>query len=248
MKIIPDMWRFAEICRKEPTGNEPLFAGSVFIPMKNNLDFGYIAEFDNRVVICFMGTKNLRAWISDFDVLPLREDSKMTNRRWGEGTICDGFYTGWSNFKQAVNQYLDTVTKQKPIICTGHSRGGVLAILCARHIAKNIKIPCSCISFGSPAPGNKKCRDEIDSLPLNLTRVVHGYDVVTSLPPLELGFYQPGKLEWLKELPIHKMFLSLRIRDHFYSTYTKALVRYCKQKSDISGLEEMKKMVGKTFP
>ena len=62
MKIIPNMWIFAEACKDEPTGAESLFSKSIFIPMKNNLDFGYLAEFENRIIICFEGTKNIKAW------------------------------------------------------------------------------------------------------------------------------------------------------------------------------------------
>lgn len=250
MRIIPDMWRFAEICSHEPTGEQPLFSGSIFTPMKNDLDFGYIADFKDRLIICFMGTKNLQAWISDFDVFPLRDDSKITNGHWGEGSICDGFYTGWSEFKKPITDYLirNQNDSKKNIICTGHSRGGVLAILCARHLAKNLNMPCSCISFGSPAPGNKKCRDVINKLPIDLTRVVHGYDIVTYLPPEELGFKQPGKKEWLKESILHKLIPHLRIKDHFYSTYTKGLIKYCKQKQDAQGIEEMKKILKTAHP
>lgn len=240
MNIIAEAWSHAELCSHTPTGFEDIFKKVIFIPMKNNLDYGYIAEYENKLIICFEGTKNLEAWVSDFDVYPLRSDCLISDGHWGKGTIADGFYTGWSAFKPVIDNYIKRSCSLFPmnnIICVGHSRGGTLAILAARHIAKNLHLPCSCIAFGSPAPGNSTLRDEIDRLPINLTRVVYGKDIVSTLPPERFGFRQPGKLLHLPApaLPL-KMF---RIKHHFYSSYTKGLIKYCIQKGDDHGYQEM---------
>ncbi|MBN1604716.1 MAG: lipase family protein [Chitinispirillaceae bacterium] len=252
MNIIAQMWLHAEMCSHTPNGSEELFADSIFIPMENSLDFGYYAEYDNRIIICFQGTKNPAAWVSDFDVYPLRSDYHISDGYWGKGTICDGFYTGWSAFKPVITSLIrnsDPIKNKegkwgyKPIFNAGHSRGGTLSILSARHIAKNLNIPCSCVASGSPAPGNKELRDEIDGLPINLTRVVKGYDIVTTLPPKSFGFRQPGKLLWLPAKKITRVFKFIRIKHHFYSEYTKSLIDYCVKSGDDHGYQEMLKIL-----
>jgi hypothetical protein len=273
MKIIPDLWRFAQVATYEPAGKESLFsAASIFVPMNNDLDYGYIAEFPDRVIICFRGTKGkLESWVSDFDPYPLRSDEErnkylsgiLKDGAWGKGIIHDGFYTGWSFFKPIIEEFLvrmasdktkvaitkstirDVANQLKPIYVTGHSRGGALCTLCARHIAKNLGLPCSCISFGAPAQGTKEYRDQLDLLPINHTRVTHGYDIVPEMPPYVLGFRHGGKHLWLSEPAIHKLFH--KIRDHFYSWYVKGLIRYCKKAKDLDGVQAMKECL-KTCP
>ena len=238
MKILLEIWGFAEICDHEPIGIEEVFKKTYnFIRIKNKTDFCYIAEFEDKIIISFRGTKNIRGWLSNINVFPLKNDFIISDGSWGKGTICDGFYSGWIWFKSPVAEFIKNSNKK--IICTGVSRGGVLAILCARHIAKNVGRSCSCITFGSPAPGNKYCRDEIDNLPINLTRVVNGYDIVPEVPPYILGFRQPGKLKWLHRSFIRKFFMSMRIKDHFYSSYTKSLMSYCKKRNDEEGYEKL---------
>jgi predicted lipase len=244
MNIIADMWRYAVAVshdNKHVLGD--IFSNSIYVPMSNKSDSAFMLEFDDRVIIAFSGTKNLSAWMSNVDVYPLRSDFLITDGHYGKGTIAGGFYTGWSAFKNAVTNNIRNNCYDKPIYCTGHSRGGTLAILCARHIAKNIHLPCSCIAFGSPAPGNKICRDEIDMLPINLTRVVNGYDIVTTTPPSILGFKHPGKLHWLPVPKINKYLQHRRIKNHYYSSYTKAIMKYCREKGDRYGYLDLERLL-----
>jgi len=228
IKVIPKLWVFTTACymvdkRKHipPTIN--------FANLDNVVDSAYIADYDQEVIFAFQGTKNNRAWISDFDILPLRGDLMPKSGSWGRGTIADGFYEGWEDFKDPISNYIKENCKGKKIYCTGHSRGGALATLCARHIAKNLKLPCSCVSFASPAQGTKVYRDELDLLPLNHTRVTYGYDIVPKMPPKELGFYHGGKEIYLPNPNwIDKFRPSRRFEDHHPKNYQKAILKYFK--------------------
>jgi len=240
MNKIADMWRYAVVATKEPTKLDPAKYGETinFIPMNNKDDYGFIAEFKDRIIICFRGTKGkLEPWIQNFDPYPLKDDEKRayleTNLKkgiWGDGIIHDGFYTAWSYFKDTITNFIKDADKTKPILCTGHSRGGALTTLCSRHITKNMGISCSCISYGAPAQGISRYRDEYSILPIYSTRVVNGYDIVPTLPPYDLGFRQVGNLLELHQPLWHKWFH--RIRDHFYSNYTKAIKKYSKDHED----------------
>ena len=241
MNIIADMWRYAEGVYHEDLWvgvtppKMPELVGAIITPMISELDSGYIADFPDRIIIAFRGTKDLKAWISDADVYPLRSDFDLNG-----GTLCDGFYTGWAVFKDTITNYIKTNRKDNvPIICTGHSRGGVLSVLCARHIAKNMGIPCSCIGFAGPMPGNGDARDEIDMLPINLTRVTNGNDIVPTLPPYSLGFRQPGKILAKKG----RWGFFTKIRDHYQSEYTTSIINYSKSKKDEEAVTILKEVL-----
>lgn len=244
MRVIRDMWKFAEAAKHEPTGTELLFKNAIFTVFKNDMDYMYIAEFNDRIIMSFRGSQyNLKAWINDFDTYPLKDDL-LKKGPWGDGIIHDGFYTAWSRFKQRVDVYLKEYLKRtridvsvddinkirkfdfgryidKPIFCTAHSRGAALVTLCSRHLAKNCGISNSCISFGSPAQGIKEYRDQYNKLPIDHTRVVNGYDIVPKFPPRALDFRHVGKLFWMKQPWWHWLFC--KIYDHFYSSYERKI-------------------------
>jgi predicted lipase len=219
-----------------------------FIVMDNGTDYGYYAEYEDYSVISFAGTKGLekpngtRTWISNFDAYPLRElpeDITEDRKRiiistfglvkdgpWGKGTIHDGFYTGWLFFKNLVNA---CINKNKAIFCTGHSRGGALAVLCGRHIAKNIHdipAPISVLSFGNPSVGIKEFRDEYEHLGLFTTRITHGVDIVPTMPPYALGFRHVGNHVYLDCPAWQKVFpmkLIYRFVHHTYENYQRRI-------------------------
>lgn len=259
MNAIVTAWQYAELASHEPKSPDSsyLLEDSLDVtPMENNEDSGYVAEFPDRIVISFRGTKNLLAWITDFMAFPLRWENTLKNTKTGaQGTIHNEFYEAWSYFKPVIENYLmayATAYKDKasdtwkamniskkdmskiwkglklpPIYVYGHSRGGALAALCARHIAKNLGIPCSCIMFGAPMQGNKVYRDEFNLLPINCTDVIHGYEFTWNLPPDWSGFRRVGRFLHLPEPKWHKVFR--KIRDHYPTHTTEALIQYVKE-------------------
>ena len=221
MKILMDMFGFANIAYQEPTTALQLVSLSknrydIKEPIKffhtiNNTDFAFIAEYTDSVIMTFRGTDNFNGWISDFAAYPLKEAK----------TIHQGFYDGWTSFKSFIDNYLKSYNKQ-PIYVTGHSRGAAIAVLCARHLAKNRDVSgSSCIVFGCPRIGNRNFRDEFNKLPIDLTRVENGYDLVTGIPSSKLGFRHVGKDCWFEQPRWHKLFS--KIRDHLTHNYEKSL-------------------------
>ena len=178
--------------------------------MTHNNDFGYYTLEKDKIVFCFAGSNDIKDWISNFEFLPLEEGN----------TISNGFYDSWSKFKDEITNLLNSKFNKPYILCVGHSRGAALATLCARHIAKNMKIPCKLVVFGSPNIGNRKYADEFELLPVDATKVINGYDIVTSMPPTEFGFYGVGKTVNIKQLFWHHL-MFFRINDHI--NYPKTL-------------------------
>lgn len=234
MNIIARMWTVAEACSHEPTGMIDEAGNPVlFTPMKNVFDFGFIAENDREIVIAFRGTKGLAAWVRNFDPYPLEDDYD----------IHDGFHDAWEAFEPTVLAYVRENGNGRPVYCTGHSRGGALATLCAYHIAKRLDYPCSCVSFGAPAQGTKGYRDKLDAMPVNHTRVVYNADFAPDMPPRVLGFRHAGKLLQLPGPKWHRLFYPLRIQDHFYSRYTRALIKYSEAKGDVDAVAALMKIL-----
>jgi predicted lipase len=261
MAIIKELYKFCLATYDEPElGNlPPLLEGSIYTRLKNDTDFGFIAEFEDRVIIAFRGSTGgtLKTWLSNFDPYPLRKDKPISrvhdfvhtmkkikkeevedslraegilkNGPWGKGTIHDGFYTAWLFFKKTIGDYVKKVKRDKPILITGHSRGGSLAELCARHIAKNMGRPCSCVQTGAPAVGIRAYRDEYNLLPIHHTLVVVDTDPVPELPPHALGFRHVGSylhIESGKFWRLYYLSYILRFTNHVPKHYWKAIKRH----------------------
>lgn len=233
MNKLLDLWRFAEVAYDYPSGHETLFADALeFVRLDFRHDFGFIARYKSRIIISFRGTKDFRtkagyeAWCMNLDTYPLyrRNDER----------IHKGFYEAWQPFKAEINDYIKVLQKLKfltlpAIEVTGHSRGSCDGTLCCRYIAKNLKIPCSGIVFGTPRVGNKFFRNEFNMLPINFTRVNNGYDIVQYVPPRSLNFRHVGKHYWLKQPFWHKWVR--KVHDHKPENYKVALLKLNKKRA-----------------
>lgn len=245
-----DYWPYARIAYDEPRGGEEMFCKCInFVPLQNDMDYAYWAEFEHVVLIAFRGTDTrgkspgdmIKTWLSNMDCYPLREcigavkggevpervlhrEGILRDGQWGPGTIHDGFYTMWSMFKQAVDTLLVTTPFNKPCVTLGHSRGGPAAELCARHLVKNRgRAGVQCITYGSPGVGTKAYRDEFRALPIHATAVVNGYDLVTDMPPRVLGLRRGSHRSWLSQPLWHRYFR--RIQNHLPESYAARLAK-----------------------
>jgi len=248
MHIYRDLFQYAHIAYQRPTGNEPLFDGNIsFSAINIGLDYALIVEFQERVIIAFRGTgttsdgiKSVRTWLSDLDIYPLRGPTRLVRQgrdphvvlvqagilkdgSWGRGTIHDGFYTTWRKFKRVMTSYLIKF-KDKPLYITGHSRGGALAELCARHVAKNMGKSCILVEYGTPRVGTEEYANQFQTLHVTGASLVNGYDLVMTVPPKILGFHRAiNKTKMVQ--PFWHMFFH-RVRDHFQENYVEALKKY----------------------
>jgi hypothetical protein len=130
-------------------------------------------------ILVFRGTSQLRDWATNLRAIP---------SRWPPGgRVHRGFRRAfvrvWHPLRTALAQ-LDG-----PLFCTGHSLGGALATLAASALR-----PRAAVTFGAPRTGDAAFAAALAGVPLH--RVVHGADVVPSLPPEgELfGFRHAGEL------------------------------------------------------
>lgn len=174
---------------------------SKVIPLVEMNDHGYAAYEKDRLVICFAGSDDWLDWVSNFEFVTLDEGF----------TIHAGFYDSWLHFKDfitdLVKNYSIPYTDNNIIpslVVRGHSRGAALATLCARHITKNIGLPCSGIVYGSPKLGNVAYQQQFDALPIDFIRVRNGWDFICDLPPWDMGYRDVGKLVSISQPPYHQ--------------------------------------------
>lgn len=94
-------------------------------------------------------------------------------------------------FKRALNSVWTPIAAALdkldcPVFYTGHSLGAALATLAAARRA-----PQAVYAFGSPRVGNSQFVDRLKAVPVY--RIVHGSDIVPSVPPEALGFRHAGE-------------------------------------------------------
>lgn len=94
-------------------------------------------------------------------------------------------------FKRALNSVWTPIEAalaklQCPVFYTGHSLGAALATLAAVRRA-----PVAVYAFGSPRVGDVRLVEKLKAVPIH--RIVHGSDVVTTVPPEALGFRHVGE-------------------------------------------------------
>jgi pimeloyl-ACP methyl ester carboxylesterase len=140
-----------------------------------------IVEVKDVRVVAFAGTDPivLANWISDFDI------------RRSDGGAAEGFAIA---LKAVEDDILSRLPPDKPVVVTGHSLGGALAVLLARRLAETQRQVVAVYTFGMPRPGLAVFAEayKASALPSRTYRLVHGDDIVPTVAPSELGFRHIG--------------------------------------------------------
>jgi pimeloyl-ACP methyl ester carboxylesterase len=128
-------------------------------------------------VLVFRGTEQTASdFAADLADIHVRRDNEVVE-----------VHTGFRDQLDAVWDEVDNELQKLacPVFYTGHSLGAALATLAA---AK--RPPQAVYAFGSPLVGNAAFARSVARLQLH--RVVDGSDIVTVLPPRQLGFVHAG--------------------------------------------------------
>ncbi|MBV8850930.1 MAG: hypothetical protein JOZ16_15245 [Methylobacteriaceae bacterium] len=140
-----------------------------------------VAEGRDAAFLAFAGTDPLVAanWATDFDIRPNADTT-------------EGFTLALG---PAIPKIVQLLRPGVPVFVTGHSLGGALAAVAALQLAKAGVTIAAVYTFGMQRPGDEQFKSDYDAL-LGMTtyRLVHGDDVVPSVPPSSFHFRHVGRL------------------------------------------------------
>ena len=146
-----------------------------------------LVEFETETpfaVLVFRGTEqHIQDFATDLAVGRLRHHDGKIDTHAGFARALDSI---WEDLERALKRL------SRPVFYTGHSLGAALATLAADRIA-----PTALYTFGSPRVGDDEFVASLNAKLGSIHRVVHGDDIVTTLPPEALGFRHAGKLQTL---------------------------------------------------
>jgi triacylglycerol lipase len=115
-----------------------------------------MTEHDDCTVIAFRGTKDLRNWITDAEF----QKQKLGKQKAEMGSVHAGFLAAVESVMPALTARLTGSSGQRsalslPIVLTGHSLGGALAVLGAFLLAQQGFPVHSIYTFGQPRVGDR---------------------------------------------------------------------------------------------
>lgn len=147
---------------------------------------GLIAERDGALIVGFAGTDPvvLANWLTNF------------NARISPADLHQGFEQAAAAIWERITPELSQAhAAGRPILITGHSLGGALAIVTAERLARESGFaPTAIYAYGMPRVGGAAFAQAYNrDLGAVTYRVVYGLDLVPTVPPLELGYSHVGR-------------------------------------------------------
>jgi triacylglycerol lipase len=139
---------------------------------------GLVVRGWGGTIVAFAGTDPLvlRNWLTDFNALRVND-------------IHLGFEQAVASIAPQLRQVID---QAGPLFITGHSMGAALAVIAAKQL--NGSNATVVYTFGMPRCGDATFAVEYAALQEHTYRLVHGDDIVPTVPPPELGFRHVGRL------------------------------------------------------
>jgi len=148
--------------------------------------YAAILEYNDVVVVAFQGTitefkrdgefslPTLKDWIMNFMVKQVESVESTL-----PGKVHSGFLKQLDLIYQKVENSLPEGT-DKPIVLTGHSQGGAVAVLAAKRLEQKGFPVREIYTFGAPRPGNQEF---VANVSTPVFRIEFGNDLVPHVPP-----------------------------------------------------------------
>ena len=149
----------------------------------------FLAISSNFLLLSFRGTQSFLDWQTNLNIRLVKFSIGKVHRGFRFG-----FHRVWKSLKEALVEF----NKQKRRIwVTGHSLGGALATLTADQLsALNMDVG-GLYTFGQPRVGDRNFAKQFDQkIKHRSWRFVNNEDVVTHLPPSQIGFRHIGTVRY----------------------------------------------------
>jgi triacylglycerol lipase len=148
---------------------------------------GIVAKRPDAVFVSFAGTDPLALanWITNLHLGPRTRD------------MHHGFRTAIDMVWPELSGALEAVDRETPLYLAGHSLGGALAITTAeRLLREQSRMAAGVYTFGAPRVGAAAFAEtyNISGLGERTYRLVHGLDIIPTVPPSRLGFRHAGRM------------------------------------------------------
>lgn len=168
-------------------------------------------------VLVFRGTDELRDWVRNLRAVPAA---------WSRGgRVHAGFARALHRIWRELRERLERA--DGPLVCTGHSLGGALALLAAS------RVPAASVwTFGAPRVGDRAFARALHDIPVQ--RVVNGRDLVPQLPPpsplfllRQFGQHRPiGQRRQRVPAPGRRLDPPATLADHAAINYSRSLAAW----------------------
>ncbi len=133
----------------------------------------FVATSADAVLVSFRGSYNVGDWLSNLNM-------SITTRPYG--AVHRGFLAGFQVVQEPLEALLGKYPA-RPVILTGHSRGGALALIAASEWKDKYKI-AAIHTFGQPAVGQASFTEFFEkAYARKYYRFVNNQDIVPRVPP-----------------------------------------------------------------
>ena len=155
---------------------------------------GYAIELgEGAALLAFRGTQvfnpgdpltKFRAIARDY-----LTNAKLARHEFEDGSLVHkGFYASAVELLADLKSQGWLQASRRWLVC-GHSLGGALAVLAAEQLeALPGQSVAGVLTLGQPRVGDSRHAERLERLPFPILRVVHGCDIIPSVPPAALDF------------------------------------------------------------
>jgi len=170
---------------------------------RREVDACLVGEMAEGPVVVFRGTlpfnlhgiPTVRDWLNDFEARPIPFAGFP-------GFLHEGFAQALAGLSPGISDELKRIDDAspapgRPILITGHSKGGALAALAAWEIEKVVGRPVKVVTFAAARPGDETFGAAYDAAGIDHVRYEYGNDIVPHLPLSKGGF-----VDLLANLPL----------------------------------------------
>jgi hypothetical protein len=179
------------------------------------IDGCLVGETQDGLVLAFRGTMPLdfndapsvRDWINDFHAEPIAVTGFP-------GAVHSGFSGAltalWPSITDELKRQNGGSPPSRPILVTGHSKGGAMAALAAWSLQGIAGTPVKVVTFAAAKPADADFRAAYEAAGIDDTRYEYNIDMVPHLPLSDGGFIDVLSRFPLSELPwFHDLFTNL---------------------------------------
>lgn len=123
---------------------------------KRQILIGGVFKYQDIYWVVFRGTINLYDCLRDSHTSQVKPDWPLIGKSEENSTpmIHSGFYSLYSEIREQIFDWINTIPTNSKIIVSGHSLGAGLAILCASDEIFSLELNTVLYTFGCPRVGN----------------------------------------------------------------------------------------------